>query len=240
MNIRHHVGHLTAGLAAGLVLCAGSSAEITLYAQAPLPGTMDVGLGFYSSSIPRLTRNYKHADDFTVPGGGTITRVRWWGLSEGLAYKNLTNVDQFHIELYRSVAGPGGISMGELVLQADFALADTNQTATGRLNRRNQSIEYRHEVTLPSALVAEPGVTYFLSIAARPKDIKRDAWGWQDGAYVNGASQNWSWESQTWSSFQDTDSSFELIGTVPAPGTVSGAAVLLLGIRRRRAGTRRL
>ncbi len=215
-------------------LAATGGADVTLYSQPAATEITSVGLGFYTSTIPRVTRNYKHADDFTIPGGGTIQTVRWWGLSEGLWFKNLGNFDRFAIEFYRSANGPEGITVGELLLTADFAIEDTHPTETGRKNRRNQSLEYRHEVTLPKAFIAEPGVTYFIAIAAHPKDTKRDAWCWQDGSFVNGASQNWSWASESWSSFQDTDSSFELVGAVPAPGVAPAMLVFALAARRRR------
>lgn len=215
--------------------CAGCAAEVsTLYSQPTTTDPNGVGLCYYSSTVPRPSRNYKHADDFSSPTGGLVNKVRWWGISEARLYKNLQNVDQFTIEFYSSLADAGGPQIGQLLYSATFPIGVTNQTATGRLNKRNSAIEYRHEVDLPEAVSIEAGRTYFIAIAAHPVDVKRDAWGWQDGLLVNGYSQLFSYDSGTWSSFQDTDSAFELIGTVPSPGAGSGAILLLVATRRRR------
>lgn len=210
-------------------------AEVTLYSQPTVTDPALVGTCFYSSSKPMSSRNYKHADDFLIASGGTIDRVRWWGLSEGRFVKNLANVSHFTIEFYQAVPDAGGLLVGTLLSTATFPIAATNQTATGRLSAANQAIEYRHDVALSSPVQVAAGTPYFIAISARPVNANRDAWGWHDGLLVNGYSQIYSHNTLTWSSFQDTDSSFELFGTVPAPG---GAGIVLLcgavALRRRR------
>ena len=64
-------------------------AEVVLVSQPTAVDASKVGLGFYSSSHARPTRNYKRGDDFTLATDAELSRVRWWGQSEGRLFDDL-------------------------------------------------------------------------------------------------------------------------------------------------------
>lgn len=221
---------LEAALAAAVVAGASGAADAQVaYTQAP---SDPCGFGFFSSSVPRPNRNFKHADDFSIAGGAMIERVRWWGLSEGRVRPDLGNFSSFKIEVFTS--NTAGTLPVALLRSETFTVSATSPVATGRVAFDSGATEFRHEVALGTPFQAMPGVRYFLAISATPVVSSADAWMWQDGVFVNGRSGLFSYSSGAWSTFQDTDSAFELIA-VPAPGA---AGVMTAGgwvvLRRRR------
>ena len=220
----------------GLGLAATARADVTVYAQTVTPVDANVGLGFFSQSEPRVRKNFKHADDFTLSRDASIGRVVWWGQSSRHTHTDLTNFDSFLIEFMAVQEVNGQALPGEVLASFELPIAETFPEATGRLTPLG-AMEYRHEATLPGSFEALAGTRYFVAISAGMflTTSASDAWQWQDAELVNGWSGVYSWASGTWSGFQDTDSAFELI-EVPTPGTWAAlsAGLCALGGRPRR------
>lgn len=211
------------------LIASNSAGAQTLYSQTPID---PCGFGYYSSTVARPNRNFKHADDFTIASGGVIDRVRWWGMSEGRVSGTLGNFSAFTVEVF--AANGAGTLPGTLLLTQTFTQAQTSPTPTGRLAFDTGATEYMQEIALTSPFVATAGVKYFLAVSATPVVGAGDAWLWQDGTFVNGASALMSLSVGQWSVFQDSDSAFQLI-SVPAPGAASPFLLLAaVGVRRRR------
>jgi uncharacterized protein (TIGR03382 family) len=211
-----------------LAACASSSLADELFSQGPPEDLADVGFGFFSHAVPTPAHNFKHADNFVIDAGGTVTGFRWWGIGEGLAGPDIPNVDGFVVEIYEA----DGLIPGGLLYEESFELGETSPTATGRFN--NGVNEYVHEIVLGEAFEAAPGVEYFLAIAAQPVDPGADGWLWEDadmdlGIDLHAASL--SWATGQWEAIEGYDSAFEVIG-VPAPATL--IVLVLAGLRRRR------
>lgn len=234
-------------LAALALPAAPALADITLYSQVVEPSNVNIGWGFYSSPQPRARRSFKHADNFVLPDAGQVNSVRFWGINEGAFSNGLANYDQFTVEFFTSQSppgGPGGGLVGSLIHSETFTVAETNPANTGRINPLNNQAEMVHLVTLDTPVNLAAGTQYWIAVSARAINGSGDAWGWRDGLFVNGYSNSFSYATGVWTGFQDTDSSFELIG-VPAPGGLAAVALMLplAGQRRRltarasRAGT---
>ncbi len=218
-----------------------ASADELLLSQPTVIDPADVGLGFYSSSHPRPTRNFKHGDDFRLASDSLLSRVRWWGQSEGRVFDDLRNFDQYTIEVYQGVAGSGGPLPGTLVWSSTFVPTSLSITPTGRVAPTSGAAEHLYEAILPD-LALTGDTNYVLAISARSLNVQNDAWQWQDGEFFGGHSALYSYASRTWSSFEDTDSAFELFGTaVPTPGAALAAVAFALpfAIRRSRPATQR-
>lgn len=210
---------------AGCALNQRAAADTVLVSQPTVANAANVGLGFYSSSQARPTRNYKRGDDFTLASNSSITSVRWWGLSEGRIFDDLRNFNQYTLEIFEGAAAPGGPLPGPRLWSSTFTPASLSITATGRTSPTSGAAEHLYQANLASAVSLTGGKAYILAISARCINASGDAWQWQDGEFFGGHGANFSYASGTWTSFEDTDSAFELIGTVvPAPST---AAVLL-------------
>ena len=213
------------------VLIAPAALGSPLYSQGP---GETPGLGYFSHDAPKPTRNFKHADNFTIGQSVLVDRVSWWGLSEGLFEADLSNFDTFTVEFFTNMdTSLGRPRPADLLLSATFAIGDTGAMATGRV-APNGAVEYRHEAALAAPILLEGGVEYHIAISAGFIDPAGDAWMWQDGQFVDGLSSIFSYTNNRWTFFDDTDSAFELYGmVVPAPG---GAVVLVMGAgwRRRR------
>ena len=205
-----------------------------VYSQSTTSDPASVGLGWYSSSEPRPTRNFKHADNFVLASDSTIDAVRWWGLSEGVSHTDLGNFDTFTIEFWTNRTIPNGnIRPLDLIASTTIDLSQTNATATGR-SAPSGALEYMHEATLGDGVELIAGETYWISISARSIDPQADVWQWQDSDNFDTLSSSFSYAQNRWVVLEDTDSAFELIA-VPSPGT--GAMLLpgcLLVHRRRR------
>lgn len=202
-----------------------AAADTVLVSQPTVVNAASVGLGFYSSSQARPTRNYKRGDDFTLASNSSITTIRWWGLSEGRVFDDLRNFNQYTLEIFEGAAAPGGPLPGPRLWSSTFVPSALAIAATGRTSPTSGAAEHRYEATLASAVALTGGKSYILAISARCINASGDAWQWQDGEFFGGHGAIYSYASGSWSAFQDTDSAFELIGTVvPAPST---AAVLL-------------
>lgn len=210
-----------AGLAivpAALSLLAGCAAtrpvdrESVIYGQPAIADGAKVGLGFYSSSHARPKRNYKRADDFTLTCDASVTRVRWWGLSEGRIFDDARNFDRFTVEIYEGIDGDAGPLPGALVWSSTFEPAALAITPTGRTSPTSGAAEYAYEAVLGAPVRLRARTPYLVAISARSVDAAGDAWQWQDGELGAGHGANYSYATAAWSAFQDTDSAFELIG----------------------------
>ena len=95
-------------------------ADVVLTSQPTVVNPANVGLGFYSSSHPRSTRNFKRGDDFILPTAANLTRIRWWGQSEGRIFDDLRNFNQYTIEVFDSIAAPEGPLPGPLLWSRVF------------------------------------------------------------------------------------------------------------------------
>lgn len=204
----------------------------TVYSQAPADPP---GFGYYSSSQPVPQRNFKHADDFTLAAAATIHSVRFWGMSEGRVSTGISNFSAFTVEFFAT--NPTTQLPAALLHTETFAAALTAPTTTGRVAFDTGATEYGHTISLASPISLLAGTKYHIAISATPVVPTGDVWLWQDGRFVNGTSGIYRWSTGAWSTFQDTDSAFELV-TIPAPGTALLAASLTAGAaarRRRRA-----
>lgn len=209
-----------------------------VYSQPTTTDPARVGLGWFSASEPRPTRNFKHADNFTLSNNTLVQEVRWWGLTEGLTDTTLANFDAFTIEFYTSRTLPNGnIRPLDLLSSETLAIDGTNPTATGRTSAAGGA-EYMQLVSLSAPIELNAGQTYWISISARSIDPASDAWQWQDSDDFDTLSSSFSYAQNRWLVLQDTDSAFQLIG-IPAAGT---GALLLIGalpLAQRRRSTRR-
>lgn len=197
-----------------------------VYAQPTASSDADVGFGWYSSSEPRPTRSFKHADNFVLGADRAINAVRWWGLSEGVTHTDLGNFDSFTVEFYTNRTLPNGnIRPMELIASTIAGINATNATATGR-SAPGGAMEYVHELELSAPVELLAGETYWISVSARSINPGGDAWQWQDSDDYDTLSSSFDYNQNRWVVLQDTDSAFELIA-VPSPST---GAVLLLGI----------
>lgn len=223
--------------ALALLLAAAAQAEV-VYSQPAAADPDRVGLGWYSTSEPRPTRNFKHADNFTLSNNTLVQGVRWWGLTEGLTDTTLANFDAFTIEFYTSRTLPNGnIRPLDLIASETFVTNETTPTATGRSSATGAG-EYMQLVSLSIPLDLIAGRTYWISISARSIDPAGDVWQWQDSDDADTLSSSFSYAQNRWLVLQDTDSAFELIA-IPAPGA---GALLLIGaplLAQRRRSTRR-
>lgn len=208
-----------------LILLTTPSQGGVVYAQPTTSNPANVGLGWYSSSEPRPTRSFRHADNFVLGSDSTIDAVRWWGLSEGVSHTDLSNFDTFTIEFWTSRTLPNGnIRPTDLIATTTIGTQDTDATATGR-SAQSGAIEYVQEATLDDSVELLAGETYWVSISARSIDPNADVWQWQDSDDFDTLSSSFSYGQNRWLVLEDTDSAFELIG-VPAPG---GLGVMTLG-----------
>lgn len=203
-------------------------ADIILTSQPTVVNNAAVGLGFYSSSHPRPTRNFKRGDDFTLAADSLVTSIRWWGQSEGRVADDLRNFDQYTIEIFQGVPATGRPLPGALVWSGAFPAASLSITPTGRTSPSSGAAEHLYQATIPNVPLGGGG-SYILAISARSINPSSDAWQWQDSEPFGGHGAIFSYASGAWSAFQDTDSSFELRGTpVPTPG--AGLAFVLVAL----------
>lgn len=228
--MNHHLNAISIAIVCSISACA-AQAEIVYSQTSTDPSQTD--FGWYSSSEPRPTRNFKHADNFMLGSSEQITAVNWWGTSEGLSHTDLTNFDSFQIEFWSSRTQPNGrIKPSELISTESFDLTETNATDTGRRTSRD-TIEYMHSATLSNAITLEADTMYWISISARSIDPTADVWQWQDADSTDQISSSWTYQFGVWQYQFDTDSAFQLIA-VPAPPTFAGLAGSMVLIARRR------
>lgn len=204
-------------------------ADIAVFAQPTTATDADVGLGWYSNAEPRVRKNYKHADDFTLAEAAQVSRVVWWGQSSLHTHRDLTNFDSFQVEIFEADSDlPGALVHAETI-----PLALTNAAATGRETPAG-AYEYRHDAALTAPVALEAGRRYFLAVSAGliETGFTSDAWQWQDADLHDGWSATYSWAADTWTGYQDSDSAFVLYA-VPAPATLAPLAGLAF-LRRRR------
>lgn len=226
----------TAAVAVAALFPALALARGPIFGQPTTSDGAHVGLGWYSNAEPRVRKNYKHADDFTLDDPASMGRVVWWGQSSLHTHDDLTNFDSFVIEIYAAQLVDGQWLPGALIATETLNLDATNPTPTGRLTPAG-AIEYRHDATLATPIDLEADTRYFLSIAAGliHTDSASDAWQWQDADLHDGWSATYAWATHQWTGYQDSDSAFELYA-VPAPGTLAalcGAAAALAARARR-------
>lgn len=205
-------------------------AEI-VYSQSPSADPDSVGLGWFSSSEPRPTRNFKHADNFVLSESAEIVGVNWWGLTEGLNDTTLENFDSFTIEFWSSeTLSNGRIKPDELLMSETLTLASSNASQTGRA-ALNGALEYQHAYELAESISLDAGNEYWISISARSIDPAGDVWQWQDAELADTISSSFDYALDRWRYFEDSDSAFELV-RVPAPS--SAMALLIVGVMRKR------
>lgn len=194
--------------------------------------------GWYSSSEPRPTRNFKHADNFQLESNTQINSINWWGTSEGASTSDLSNFDSFQIEFWTSRTQPNGrIKPNTLISTESFELVETNPIDTGRRSTIG-AIQYMHTASLNGPVTFEADAMYWISISAHSIDPTGDVWQWQDADNADQISSSWTYQFGVWQYQFDTDSAFELV-SVPSPTVASIASCVILGLttRRRRSGT---
>ena len=217
-----------------VLFLSGACAAEVVYSQSTTSDPEQVGLGWYSSSDPRPTRNFKHADNFTLDEGASIGAVRWWGLTEGVSHTDLSNFDSFTIEFWTNRTLPNGnIRPRDLIASTTLDIAKVSTAATGRA-APSGALEYLHEASLAGELDLVAGETYWISISARSVDPIADVWQWQDSDLYDTLSSSFDYGQNRWLVLEDSDSAFELIA-IPTPSTVGILAMGgVLAQRRRR------
>lgn len=207
---------LSAVLVSALAGCAQprrSPADAVILSQPTAVDPARVGLGCFSTIQPRPTRNYKRGDDFVMKSNAEVRAVRWWGLSEGRLFPDLRNFDEYTIEFFDGAPASGGPLPGTLIWRGSFPASSLEILPTGRLSPKSRASEHRYTATLPEGVELKRGGSYILAISARCIDPAGDAWQWQDAENFGGHGASYSYATQTWSVFEDTDSAFELIGS---------------------------
>lgn len=221
---------------AGCVSAPRARGAVILVSQPTVVNAADVGLGAFSSSHPRPTRNYKRGDDFRLTQAAELIAITWWGQSEGRIFDDLRNFDQYTVEIFESADAGSGPLPGALLWSGVFAVSDLTIEATGRLSPRSGAAEHRYHAVIGASVALESGRSYILAVSARSINPRGDAWQWQDGEFFGGHGASYSYAAGAWSAFQDTDSAFELIGRpVPAPATAITLGVMALTRRSTRA-----
>ena len=234
-HIRDMQQTTTVGVCA--LLLSHSALGGVVYSQGTTSDPARVGLGWFSSSAPRSTRSFKHADNFVLGADSTIDRVRWWGLSEGVSHIDLSNFDSFTIEFYTSRTLPNGnIRPRDLITSMTLDIGETHASATGR-SAPGGALEYLHEADLGDGVSLLAGETYWVSISARSIDPGADAWQWQDSDDYDTLSSSFDYAGNRWLVLEDTDSAFELI-SVPTPGGMALLGVTGVWCQRRRRAAR--
>ena len=227
------MNHAFAFTSISLALSLSASAEI-VYQQSPNADDQQVGLGWYSSSEPRPTRNFRHADNFKLNESAQIAQIEFFGLTEGLSHTDLSNFDSFTIELWTSQTLPNTrIKPNTLIATESFTLQQTNAMQTGR-SAISGAFEYQHLVELTNPVALDADTNYWISISARSIDPSADVWQWQDSDLFDSVSSSWSYADNRWLYQEDSDSAFTLIA-IPTPNTMMCALISIgLTTRRRR------
>ncbi len=222
-----------------LILTSAATAATThaelVYSQT-LADLDSTDFGWYSSSEPRPTRNFKHADNFTLSTQSHISRINWWGMTEGATHTNLQNFDQFQIEFYTSrTTNNNRIKPDTLIASQTFDLASITTNDTG-FQTAGGAIKYQHQATLTDALTLDSNTTYWIAISARSIDPNADTWQWLDADPTDTDSSSYDFNTDRWLAFRDTDSAFQLFA-VPSPATTSLLLTAPIAARRRRSLT---
>jgi hypothetical protein len=165
--------------------------------------------GFTSDGQP-----FTVADDFVLPEGPAVGQLVWWG-----GYSSPEpGQDTFVVQLY---SDDGGGRPGPVL--ASFAPAGLIRTKTACYVSVPGpgfpgSAEYRYEAALPSGLVLDPGVRYWLSI----RNGAEAGWVWEVTSQPQTPGVQRSFNGGPWESFPD-GGSFDLAPGTPQPPTCSFA-----------------
>jgi hypothetical protein len=137
MKTRHRLCRAVVLFGLG-ILTASSSSGAVLFSQ-----PFNEANSYYSSGGPGYPNYY---DDFILPGGGTISKVDWSGISSD-------DLTAFTINFYSDNNGFPGTK-----LSSGAITGDAGQTASGTETIDNFS------APLPAAFTAAPGTEYFIQI----------------------------------------------------------------------------
>lgn len=216
-----------------IALAVSSVANADLVYSQTLSDLDSTDFGWYSSSEPRPTRNFKHADNFTLTAQSHISQINWWGMTEGAAHTDLQNFDQFQIEFYTSrTTNNNRIKPDTLIASQTFALSSIITTDTGHQTAAGV-IKYQHQATLTNTVTLDANTTYWIAISARSIDPTSDTWQWLDSDLADADSSSYDYNTDRWLALRDTDSAFQLF-TIPSPATTSLLLISPIAARRRR------
>ncbi len=202
-----------------LVLALGSSdlRADTVYAQ--VPNWTDAYIS--DPGYPQWM-----ADDFRLTGDTFVTDVHWLGIY----VQTPSNPDGFTVAFYDEGSGPNSTPFASFNV-GDVGRLDTGMTMQGY-------VVYAYSCFLPSPILFDGGVTYYISISNATNPTTASDWYWCESN--NGNDRLWYRTSAVgaWSEY-DADLAFALTddGVVPEPLTslLFGASVLVgLGRLRRR------
>lgn len=185
----------------------------------------------FSDGVAGQFFSQRMADNFTATSGWEMTGLRWWGGSQNFQFRDLTNMRQFAVRIYEDGGGaPDAEIYGEV-----FDKAATSPAATG-LVLSGQGIQYEQVVTLMTPVQLEAGRGYWVSIGAILDQPAGDAWVWNHSSVGDGINASDFFTGGQYLTFPSGDMAFEVLGTVPGPGSagMASVAVLLSGRRRRR------
>ena len=219
-----------------LILISAASAS-TAHAELVYSQTLadldSTDFGWYSSSEPRPTRNFKHADNFTLSAQSHISQINWWGMTEGVSHTDLQNFDQFQIEFYTSrTTNNNRIKPDTLISSQTFDLASITTNDTG-FQTTSGAFKYQHQATLTNTVALDANTTYWIAISARSIDPTADTWQWLDADPTDTDSSSYDYKTDRWLALRDTDSAFQLFA-IPAPATTSLLLLTPIAARRRR------
>jgi hypothetical protein len=216
-----------------IALAVSSVANADLVYSQTLSDLDSTDFGWYSSSEPRPTRNFKHADNFTLTAQSHISQINWWGMTEGAAHTDLQNFDQFQIEFYTSrTTNNNRIKPDTLIASQTFDLSSIITTNTGHQTAAGV-IKYQHQATLTNTVTLDANTTYWIAISARSIDPTSDTWQWLDSDLADADSSSYDYNTDRWLALRDTDSAFQLF-TIPSPATTSLLLISPIAARRRR------
>ncbi len=202
------------------VVAAPQGSEVPVYQQLPPKKSRDIGFGFFSHVDRGKARNHIHADDFRLPAAASVSRIAWWGMTEGTTDPATLNVEDFTVRVHASRDGePAAVVCEQNFPVANLAIQPTKRYAP-KGAERSRGEEHRFEAKLRQPCELAADTTYFVSIMAHRRDPMGDAWQWSDSIAANKIAFSHPFADPSWTRIVDADSTFALYADaveVPAP-----------------------
>jgi hypothetical protein len=159
-----------------------ASGEVELYAQAVIPDDNGIGPGLLLAIGSSCPFNNTSAEDFTLAGDETITRITWEGVYFGSA-TNFPGMDNnFHVTFYED---NGAGNVGAVV--ADFPSVTVVKALSGRPAVFGTNPVYTYSAVLPASVDVMGGQRYWLSINGDPAGAGGPVFGWMASDEGNAA-----------------------------------------------------
>lgn len=237
INIKNYLTCLVALLCLNCTLLSiPSSAQMTLYSQAPDPLAT---AGFWTSSTFNYTQGYATYDDFVLPNTSYVTQVSWRGLYIDASNLNNNPISANTIS-WRILIDPsvtiGGIPYPTANGRYDVTLptASVAKTLVGTSTYFGHIVNvYDFTANLPIAFTATAGVRYWISpVSIQPDNSTIFSWlsGRSIGSGFN-SSQQYSWVASGLDSYagQRNNEAFSVRGIIVTPPSNNKAVLLVHG-----------